>query len=278
MPLLFQASGTVNQHTFGPGTWPGRLAGDDNNNDVPAFTDADLSGITGLSSFQGRLIIFSGPYITMSSNSRDGKNNFFRTTVTQMLDSDRIEFTATSFSGASFKYGIPFNSDLILASEEHQGVIPGRNQILTPQNATALLTSTYQMDLASEPITSGRSLYFAYPRSNSSFSVKEMVPSGSTDLQYVSQDVTDHLPTYLEGAATYLSGSTTNNIVVIGSSTEQSTLYVNEYLWSGDEKVLSSWHKWTFNGVVHAAWFVRETLVLLVEQGGHMNMLTLSMR
>lgn len=278
MPLLFTATGTPNQHTFSTGVWPGRLAGDDKNNDIPAFTDADLNGISGISSFQGRLIIFSGPYITMGSSSRDDKNNFFRTTVTQMLDSDRIEFTATSFAGANFKYGVPFNSDLILASEEHQGVIPGRNQILTPQNATAVLTSTYQMDLGSAPTTSGRSLYFAYPRSNSSFSMKEMVPSGSTDLQYVSQDVTDHLPTYLEGAATYISASTTNNILVIGSSGEQSTLYVNEYLWSGDEKVLSSWHKWTFNGVVHAAWFVREILVLLVEQGGHMNMLTLSMR
>lgn len=278
MPLMAIATSTTNQHSFNVGTWPGRKAGDDKNNDIPAFTDAELNGISGLASFQGRLIIFSGPYITMGSSARDEKNNFFRTTVTQMLDSDRIEFTATSFAGANFKYGVPFNSDLILASEEHQGVIPGRNQILTPQNATAVLTSTYQMDLGSAPTTSGRSLYFAYPRSNSSFSVKEMVPSGSTDLQYVSQDVTDHLPTYLEGAATYLSSSTTNNIVVIGSSAEQSTLYVNEYLWSGDEKVLSSWHKWTFDGVVHAAWFVREVLVLLVESAGHMSMLTLSMR
>lgn len=278
MPLLINATAVTNQHAISTGTWPGRKAGDDKNNDIPAFADADLNGITGLASFQGRLIIFSGPYITMGSSSRDDKNNFFRTTVTQMLDSDRIEFTATSFAGASFKYGIPFNSDLILASEEHQGVIPGRNQILTPQNATALLTSTYQMDLGSTPTTSGRSLYFAYPRSSSSFSMKEMVPSGSTDLQYVSQDVTDHLPTYLEGAATYISASTTNNVLVIGSSDEQYTLYVNEYLWSGDEKVLSSWHKWTFDGRLHAAWFVRETLVMIMEQAGHINLITLSMR
>ncbi|BES79679.1 hypothetical protein [Cronobacter phage RZ4] len=278
MPLVFNTTSTLNQHTFSQGTWPGRLAGDDTNNAIPAFTDANGVGITGLASFQGRLIIFSGPYITMGSSNKDDRTNFFRTTVTQVLEDDRIEFTASSFAGASFRYGIPFNSDLILASEEHQAVIPGRNQILTPNNATAVLTSTYQMDTGVAPTTSGRSLYYSYPRSNSSFSIKEMLPSGYTDLQYVSQDVTDHLPTYLEGANSYISASTTNNIVVFGSTTERSTLYVNEYLWSGDEKVMSSWHRWELYGTIHAAWFVREVLVALVEQNGHMHMLTLSMR
>lgn len=278
MPLVFNTTSTLNQHSFAQGTWPGRLAGDDTNNAIPAFTDANGVGITGLASFQGRLIIFSGPYITMGSSNKNDRTNFFRTTVTQVLEDDRIEFTASSFAGASFRYGIPFNSDLILASEEHQAVIPGRNQILTPSNATAVLTSTYQMDTGVAPTTSGRSLYYSYPRSNSSFSVKEMLPSGYTDLQYVSQDVTDHLPTYLEGANSYISASTTNNIVVFGSTTERNTLYVNEYLWSGDEKVLSSWHRWELYGTIHAAWFVREVLVALVEQNGHMHMLTLSMR
>lgn len=278
MPLVFNTTSTTNQHAFAQGSWPGRLAGDDRNNAIPAFTDANGVGITGLASFQGRLIVFSGPYITLGSSNKEDRTNFFRTTVTQVLDDDRIEFTASSFAGASFRYGVPFNSDLILASEEHQAVIPGRNQILTPSNATAVLTSTYQMDTGVSPVTSGRSLYYSYPRSNSSFSVKEMLPSGYTDLQYVSQDVTDHLPTYLEGANSYISASTTNNIVVFGSTTERSTLYVNEYIWSGDEKVLSSWHRWELYGTVHAAWFVREVLVALVEQNGHMNMLTLSMR
>lgn len=278
MPLVFSTTATQNQHAFTTGVWPGRLAGDDNNNAIPAFTDDNGSGITGLSSFQGRLIVFSGPYICMGSSDKEDRQDFFRTTVTQVLESDRIEFTATSFAGASFRYGVPFNSDLILASEEHQAVIPGRNQILTPSNATAVLTSTYQMDAGVAPVAAGRSLVFSYPRSNSSFSVKEMVPSGNTDLQYVSQDVTDHLPTYMEGANTYISGSTTNNIVVFGSSTERSTLFINEYLWSGDEKVQSSWHKWELRGTIHAAWFVREVLLLLVEQDGHMLLLTLSMR
>lgn len=278
MPLVFNTTSTLNQHNFAQGSWPGRTAGDDKTNAIPAFTDADGVGITGLASFQGRLIIFSGPYITMGSSDKDDRTNFFRTTVTQLLESDRIEITASSFAGASFRYGVPFNSDLILASEEHQAVIPGRNQILSPSNATAVLTSTYQMDTGVAPATSGRSLYYSYPRSNSSFSIKEMLPSGYTDLQYVSQDVTDHLPTYMEGASSYISASTTNNIVVFGSTTKQSTLYINEYLWSGDEKVMSSWHKWELHGTIHAAWFVREVLVLLVEQSGHMHMLTLSMR
>ncbi|CBY88573.1 hypothetical protein [Pantoea phage LIMEzero] len=278
MPLKIIASDTENQHEFSAVEWGGREAGDDDNNETPQFLLEDGVGMTGMSAFQGRLIIFSGPYISMSSNVRAYRTYFYRTTVTQVLDGDRIEFTSTSFSGASFRYGVPFNSDLILASETHQGVIPGRNQVLTPNNATAVLTSAYQMNTDVSPLVCGRSLYYSYPRSTSSFAIKELTPSGYTDLQYVSQDVTDHIPTYLEGAASYICSSTTNNIVVIGSTTELNTLYVNEYMWSADSKVQSSWHKWTFNGTIHCAWFVRENLLLLIEQDNAMHLVYLSMR
>lgn len=278
MPLAVDSTSDTNQHAFTAQTWPGREAGNDDNNATSAFLDGSGVGMTGIATFQGRLIIFSGPYISMGASTKTYRNYFYRTTVTEVLDSDRIEFTSTSFSGANFRYGVPFNSDLILASDQHQGVIPGRNQVITPNNATAVLTSTYQMDTSVSPQTGGRSLYFAYPRSNSSFSIKEMLPSGYTDLQYTSQDVTDHLPTYLEGACTYIVNSTTNNIVVFGSSTETDTLYINEYLWSGDNKVMSSWHKWTFDGTVHCAYFVREVLHVLLERDNTMELLTLSLR
>ncbi len=269
---------STDSYSLTTANWPGRDAGDDTTNSDPEFTDPGGYGITGLASFQGRLVIFSGPYICMGSSRRDDRENFYRTTVTQELDADRIEFTSTSFAGAVFRYGIPFNTDLILASEAHQGVIPGRTTILTPTNATAILTSTYQMDTGVSPQPSGRSLYYAYPRSNSSYSVKEMLPSGYTDAQYVSQDVTDHLPTYMEGACSYITSSTTNNIVVMGSTTEESVLYVNEYLWSGDDKVASSWHRWTLPGIVHSAWFVREQLLLLIELAGNFTVMNLSLR
>lgn len=278
MPILVQSTSTDNQHAIIATTWGGREAGDELNNETPAFLDASGVGMTGLASFQGRLIIFSGPYISMSSNVKQYSQYFYRTTVTQVLDGDRIEFTSTSFSGASFRHGVPFNSDLILASDTYQGVIPGRNQVLTPNNATAVLTSTYQMDTRIAPKAGGRSLYYAYPRSSSSFAIKEMLPSGYTDLQYTSQDVTDHLPTYLEGSPRFITSSTTNNIVVLGGSTDTDTLYINEYLWSGDNKVISAWHKWTLDGTIHAAWFIRENLLILIERDATMQLLTLSMR
>lgn len=278
MPLRIVSSDADNQHEFEAVVWGGREAGDDDNNETPQFLLSSGVGLTGMTSFQGRLILFSGPYISMASNVRAYRTYFYRTTVTEVLDGDRIEFTSTSFSGASFRYGVPFNSDLILASETHQGVIPGRNQVLTPNNATAVLTSSYQMSTDVSPLVCGRSLYYSYPRSTSSFAIKEMTPSGYTDLQYVSQDVTDHIPTYLEGAASYICSSTTNNIVVIGSTTELGTLYINEYMWSADNKVQSAWHKWTFNGTIHSAWFIRENLLLLVEQDDAMHLVYLSMR
>lgn len=239
----------------------GRTAGDDTSNPSPGFIDW---GITGVSSYQGRLVILSGSWAYLSATN--APRSFYRTTVAELLDSDPIGIGSSSASSASFEYGVVFNKDLVLFSPEHQASIPGLNQALTPRNAHILVTSTYTADMSSEPVTLGSSLMYPIPRSSTHYGIMEMIPSTYTDSAYSSSDASEHIPRYMQGRCRFAVSSTVGGMVLFGSSENRRVLYVHEYLWAGDEKVLRSWHRWEFETDIAYAFF----------SGGLINLVTVN--
>ena len=67
-------------------TFEGRLAGDDESNPDPEFVDW---GITGIASYQGRLVLMSGSWVLLSATNKP--RVFYRTSVEELLDTDPIE-------------------------------------------------------------------------------------------------------------------------------------------------------------------------------------------
>lgn len=230
--------------------YPGRLAGDPDSNPDPEFIGW---GITGMASYQGRLVLMSGSWVYLSATNEP--RQFYRTSVEELLDTDPIEIGSSSASSASFQYGVVFNKDLILFSSSHQALIPGLNQALTPKNAHILVTSTYTSDLTTQPTTLGSSLMYPMPRSSTHYGVMEMIPSAYADSMYESVDASEHIPTYLKGRCRFMVASTVGSMVVLGSTENLRELYVHEYMWAGGEKVLKAWHKWEFQNEVATAFF-----------------------
>lgn len=243
----------------------GRLSGDDETNPDPEFIDW---GITGISSYQGRLVIMSGSWVYLSATN--APKQFYRSTVEELLDSDPIGIGSSSAGSANFQYGVVFNKDLLLFSPEHQALIPGLNQALTPKNAHILVTSTYTADMLTSPVTLGSSVMYPFPRSSKHFGILEMIPSVYTDSMYSSVDASEHIPRYMEGRCRFMVASTVSNLVVFGSTTNRKVLYAHEYMWSGEEKVLKSWHRWEFPANVAHAFFTGELINILFvdEQSG----------
>lgn len=240
----------------------GRLSGDDETNPDPEFIDW---GITGISSYQGRLVIMSGSWVYLSATN--APKQFYRSTVEELLDSDPIGIGSSSAGSANFQYGVVFNKDLLLFSPEHQALIPGLNQALTPKNAHILVTSTYTADMLTSPVTLGSSVMYPFPRSSKHFGILEMIPSVYTDSMYSSVDASEHIPRYMEGRCRFMVASTVSNLVVFGSTTNRKVLYAHEYMWSGEEKVLKSWHRWEFPANVAHAFFTGELInVLFVDE------------
>lgn len=241
----------------------GRNAGNDDSNKVHEWM---TYGITGMSTHQGRLCIMSGPLVSFSESAEP--RNFFRTTVTSVVSSDPIEIGSSANSSAAYEWAIPFQKDLVLFSRAYQAVVPSNNVPITPATAMVVPTSAHETDTTSSPITLGRTLLYASPRSEDFFGALEMIPSQYTDSQYTSQDATPHLPRFMPGRCRFAASSSVASIALMAPSGDTKSLVVHEYLWDGDQKVQQAWHQWLFEYDVAAAYFAGSVLMLVFSQNG----------
>lgn len=239
------------------GTWEKRSAGDSESNPTPHFVE---SGITGIASFQGRLVLLANQYVCMSASSKPER--FYRSTLEQLQADDPIEVASTTSQAAPYKWASAFNADLVLWADAHQSIVNGRTA-LTPSNANLAVINQYTMRDSAEPVVTGRNVFFAAPRSAGYDGVWEMSPGDYVQSQLVGADVTNHIPRYAKGAVRFMSASTTTNILVVGFDEERSTLLVHEYLWAEGTKVHHAWHKWTFDWDVEQVWFVGDRMQCL---------------
>lgn len=248
-------------------------AGDLVNNPAHTFTTA---GITGISAFQGRLVLFSGAYVSLSS-SQDN-TQFFRSTVTQLLASDAIEVASGSLTAAAFEYGVQFNKDLVLIAKSHQAVIPTGNTAITPTNALVVMSSAEALDTKAQPAVIGRTIMACSPISSDYYGVTELVPSAYTDSQYVPQNLTEHIPRYIRGRARHIVGSSTRSIALFTSDVDYNKILVHEYIWDGDSRKAVSWHSWTTPLEIATLHFARDTIVVGLKSNGDLLICTIDPR
>ena len=236
MPLELAADDNIIVRNF-----EGRLAGDDDTNKNPAFIENGY--ITGICAFQGRLVLLSGAGVCMSASGL--YQRFYRSTVTSLLDTDRIDIASASAQDSVFRTAAQFNRDLVIFGDSMQAVIPG-GAALTPTNASVTLTSEFSCDSRVQPVVTGQTLLYPNRRNNSYAGILEFIPSAYTSSQYVSQDATVHLPRYIPGRIMRMHVSSVTNTAFIRASGERGTLLVYDFMWGADnQKAQAAYHKWT---------------------------------
>lgn len=246
-----------------------RSAGDDDNNPYPKFVGY---GITGIGAYQSRLVLLSGAYVCMS-RTKDF-NQFMRTTVEEVLDDDAIEVSSAALSTAQFEYAVAYNKDLVLIAQNQQAVIPSNNTVMTPKTAVIYPSTNTDMSLAVKPVVAGRSMYYAYQRGTDFYQIGELIPNSYTDAQYYSQGVTDHIPLYAQGVCKAMVASSTNNMAMFSSGTNE--VLINQFLWSGDERPQMAFHKWVFPYPVVGLSFLQEYGIVFMYNAGVYYMVTLN--
>lgn len=219
----------------------GRLSGDDDSNVNPYFVDNEY--ITGIAAFQGRLVLLSGAGISFSASGL--YQRFYRSTVTSLLDTDRIDIASASAQDSVFRTALQFNRDLVLFGDSMQAVVPGGGA-LSPSSASVSLTSEFSCDSRVVPIVAGQTVLYPNRRNTGYAGVLEFVPSPYTSSQYTSQDATVHLPRYIPGRIMKMVLSSVTNIGFIQYSGNRNSLLVHEYLWDSEGKSQAAWHEWTF--------------------------------
>ena len=247
--------------------WVARAAGDETTNPFPSFTGNTISDIF---LFRDRFGFLSGDNVILSESGGDNYFNFFRTTVTQLLDSAPIDVSATNTKVSDLKFAVPFDKDLLLFSEQTQFVL-GSDDLLTPETTEINTTTQFTASTKARPEAAGRNVYFPVEKSNFS-SIREYFADNNNDTNDAA-DVTKHVPRYLPKNIFKLVASSNDDVLFCLSEDAQDTLFVYQWYWAqqngGLNKAQSAFHKWVFTGatVVNVD-IIDNTLYLVLERGG----------
>lgn len=246
--------------------WEDRLVGSEDSNPNPSFVTTrdgndeviELRTITDVYFYKGRLGFLSGEYVILSEANRFF--SFWRTSVRDLIDSDPIDISSSVPRSSRFHSAIPFNDRLIVFSELGQALLQSGAQALTP--TTAGLTSVLEFEnLAVQPFTTGRGIYFGYEKNNFS-GIREMFPIGE-GLYFDSEDTSAQIPRYITGEIVDIQGSALDDIVVARTDTDKDRLYVHKFYRQGNEKLQAAWFEYQFGADVEEMFFIDNTLFLI---------------
>ena len=226
-------------------------AGDELSNPDPSFIGNTIQRVF---QFKSRLGFLSNSSVSMSEVKFGGydseldlqRYNFYRTSVTSLLDGDPIDATLSSDKVTKLRAAISFQDNLILFSDFSQFVLRG-GDLLTPKTVSFNQITEYEYDKSVDPIGLGSYIYFPFVRGNF-MGVREFTVNANTD-NFDANEITAHVPQYIPkasgGGLVALTGSSAESLM---ATTDGTDIFIYKYFFKGNEKALSSWGKFTVSG------------------------------
>jgi hypothetical protein len=255
--LIRNGDGTF---TFKNATWDERAAGDNPSNGAPSFVNKAISDIF---FHKNRLGFLSDENVILSSAGKFF--NFWRTTVTTLLDGDPIDVGANHPQVAAIRHAVPYGDTLTLFSDKiqfaltSQGLLTAKTASISP--TTALPTSQY-----AKPVLAGDSLYFLADTGNST---KLYEYTLNPDIQkLVANEMSAHVPSYIPGGVSDLTGSLKHNVIGVRTTGAPTKLYVYQWVIKGTDRLQSSFHTWDFGRTLVGARVIDSDIYLIFDEDG----------
>ena len=268
--LVREADGTF---TFKKASWKLRMVGDDTSNPFPSFVGRTISDVF---FYRNRLGFLADEAIVFSEAGE--YFNFMRTTVTQLVDSDPIDVNASHTKVSLLKHAVPFNKQLLLFSEQTQFLIE-QNDLLTPKSIGIKVATEFPCNVLAKPVGIGKNVYFAVEKGE--WAAFREYFADLNNLANDSIDVTAHIPQYIKAGIFKIAAAANEDILVALSSNDPSSLYVYKYFFNSNEKLQSSWSKWTFgsDSTILNVDFIGSDLYLVINRsdGAYLEKITVSL-
>jgi len=255
--LIRESNGTF---TFKQATWDKAGAGSETTCPAPSFVGKKIQDIF---FYRNRLGFIADESVIFSRSAKFF--NFWRETATTLLDTDPIDISTSHVKVSILRHAIPFNESLLLFSDQTQFML-GAGEALTPGQVSLDQVTEFETSDAVKPVGAGQYVYFCTTKGDFT-GVREYYLDGNSKTNNAN-DVTNHVPRYIEGKVFKMTASTNEDILVALSEKNRDTLYVYKYYHSGQEKVQSSWSKWRFDpgSVVLYAEFIESSLWLVIKR------------
>jgi hypothetical protein len=260
--------------SFGPLDWEKRYAGDTNSCPNPSFVGQRIGG---LSFHKDRFVILAGENVVMSEIGH--YLNFWRTTVTALLDSDTIDLAAPSEGVAQLTHAVSYLKCLLLFASGKTSMFQlTATPTLTPKSAKIDVVTTYQVSPSIKPVLAGSSLFFANDSSKRQYTNVREYFIQDDQVTATAADVTAHVPSYIPGNTRCMAAAQDADMVFLSHRNPSGAqVYVHQFRWVGDEKQQSAWHPWQITGVgavVHISAIGTDLYVVALAPGGGVEMLT----
>ena len=241
--------------------WAPRVCGSEATSPDPSFIG---NKINTMFTVQGRLGFAFNDKVVLS---RSGDVfNFFRSTVTQVLDNDPIDYEINETKRAddpviNLRHANGFAEQLILNSDRAQIVIP-LDQPVTPRNFLPSLVSSFECDPNCKPISVGSSILVPYS-DGALGGLREIFTNGPNSAK---QDriLTEAVPRLLRGRPWQLSACPAEETVFARTTEQPGLLYVYRYKDINNGRALSAWGVWSFGGADILAFGVIESTLYLI--------------
>jgi hypothetical protein len=250
--------------SIGRPRWNRCNAGDKHSNPFPSF---EGSTITDIFLHKNRLGVLSGENVVLSEAGE--YMNFFRTTVATLLDSAPIDVTAATNKVSHLKHAIPYADRLLLFSPLTQFSLTGE-PFLSPKSASITVSSHFVNSATAPPVLAGNKIFFTFPRTLFG-GVSDYGLSPDQIDTMANNDITAHVPKYIDGTILSMSVCAEENILaVLTDKNSEASLYVYKYfLDSQGGKTQSAWFKYKTGKTgdqILAAEFIANTLYLVISR------------
>lgn len=146
--------------------------------------------------------------------------NFFRTTVTALLDSDPIDVRVSTRKVTNLKSAQAFQENLVIFSEKEQFILKG-GDLLTPSTVSITQSTNFDYEATVDPIALGSFIYFPFKRGDYS-GIREYSLNATSDV-YDSDEITQHVPRYITRDLTDLTGSNKEGLIAATSGNVETT-------------------------------------------------------
>lgn len=256
--LVREADGTF---SFAPFSWAPRRVGDDDTNPPPSFVGRTIRDVF---FYQNRLAFLVDENTVFSCAGDFG--NYWRNTVLDYIASDVIDIAVTTANVALLNWAVPFNDGIIAFADQTQFSITNGQDGLTPASAAIRPVMHYEVNTNVRPVRLGSEIYFCGDQ-NAYSVVWEYTRLDDTDATDAAE-ITAHCPRYLPAGLRKLVAAT--NLKALFAITGTNEVFVYQYYWNGNEKIMSAWRKWVFDAPVVSAEFLGGFLYLLVQRDGQL--------
>lgn len=236
--LVRESDGTF---TFGPASWSDRTVGDDTTNPNPSFVGQTIESVF---FHKNRLGILTSENVVMSESRQFF--NFFRQTMTAVLDTDPIDIAASHTKVSYLKHAVGFQDVMILFSDTTQFKLAGE-QTLTPlEVSTQALTEMDCSELVA-PVVSSSSMFFVSESEANTQLYEFFIDKAVETAEPVS--VSSHVPSYIPQGARHIIAAPHYDTIFTYTAGDPDALFLYTYYVSDREKLQSAWCRWEFPGV-----------------------------